>query len=673
MDATSPSAREKLVALNKEIALCANRKDLTEATALFKKAKENGWCNSHTYSGIINTNIRCGNINNAISLFEELKCSKQKGLRIDVITCTTIMKGYTSIGDIKSCLELVKHMMNQNPKVLPNIRTINTILRGCVFTGNIEQADKMILNMNKYYKVVPDVSSWEYYVTLLCQGLKLDKVYPILGRLKNDNSMIFGLGAMYLALARALSLIGDIKGCKKALKSVNETLLKEEELEKVDDKSQDNIDGVDDDVTMKSKVVSGGKRAWKSNHSMEDNKRSQSLELFREHKRAEMRSEIDNINKFIENLNEKSLGINILLPYYLKVLSIPPSLAAVTTVANATSSDFVKSNFIKNLVSGVKDKFGLAYSLILKRDEPSNNILNLLEEMLGNSIDDEGHIDINKIFGNNNSNKLEICSGGGEWAVNQASNDKESNWITLELRHDRVYQTFTRSIYSGLNNLLVLGGDAMDIIPNHMPSQSIDNIFINHPEPPQQIGGVDSEGKHLLTNNFFEETTRIMKINGLITIVTDNSWYAKFLMRQLSSVIRSIGLTSVNLQRNKSNKNDKNNTEWEIYDSDETINVYVGKPGTECGHVIDASSYFDRLWKRGKIVDRYFILLKKTTHATTGKVNAVLNKAVPSSSSNSEPTESTSKMSMKRNKKLLEGIIDIDTKQQNKKIKFDDV
>ena len=663
------STREKIVALNKEIALCANRKDLTEATTLFKKAKENGWCNSHTYSGIINTNIRCGNVSNAISLFEELKCSKQKGLRIDVITCTTIMKGYTSIGDIKSCLELIKHMMNQNPKVLPNIRTINTFLRGCVFTGNIEQADKMILNMNKYYKVIPDVSSWEYYVTLLCQGLKLDKVYPILGRLKNDNSMLFGLGAMYLALARALSLTGDIKGCKKALKSVNETLLKEEELDKVDDRNEDDIDGGDDIIT-KSKVVSGGKRAWKSSHSMDDNKRSQSLELFREHKRAETRSEIDNINKFIDSLNEKSLGIKTLLPYYLKVLSIPPSLAA-TTQETASNKTFIKSNFVKQLVNGIKDKFGLTYSLTQIRDESTNNILKQLEDMLENSINDEGHIDVNRVFSNNNSNKLEICSGGGEWAVNQASNDKSSNWITLELRHDRVYQTFTRSIYTGLNNLLVLGGDAMDIIPNHIPSQSMDNIFVNHPEPPQQIGGFDSEGKHLLTNNFFEETTRIMKINGLITIVTDNSWYAKFLMRQLSPIIRSIGLISVNLQRNKSNKNDKNNnTEWEIYDSDEAINVYVGKPGVECGHVIDASSYFDRLWKRGKIVDRYFILLKKTTHST-GKIHTLSSTKVSSSSDKVQPSESTSRMSMKRNKKLLEGIIDIDTKQQNKKIKFD--
>ena len=32
---------------------------------------------------------------------------------------------------------------------------------------------------------------------------------------------------------------------------------------------------------------------------------------------------------------------------------------------------------------------------------------------------------------------------------------------------------------------------------------------------------------------------------------------------------------------------------------------------------MDASSYFDRLWKRGNLVDRYVIVLKKSTGDTS--------------------------------------------------------
>ena len=204
----------------------------------------------------------------------------------------------------------------------------------------------------------------------------------------------------------------------------------------------------------------------------------------------------------------------------------------------------------------------------------------------------------------------------------QATNDRSSNWVTMELRHDRVYQTFTRAIYAGLclilfilffrdfnmilvvwhnnlhialllkltdftililysifiiftviigiiinliaitimiinsmnfimlaiiiiipltselfclicelcllilmedekvnlfhifhfnlspwspnytagaDNLCVIGGDAAKILPERIQTGSIDFLFINHPEPPQQTGGFDSQGKHMLT------------------------------------------------------------------------------------------------------------------------------------------------------------------------------
>lgn len=41
-------------------------------------------------------------------------------------------------------------------------------------------------------------------------------------------------------------------------------------------------------------------------------------------------------------------------------------------------------------------------------------------------------------------------------------------------------------------------GDALDVLPNRIPDSSLDNIFVNHPEPPQQTGREDSEAKHLL-------------------------------------------------------------------------------------------------------------------------------------------------------------------------------
>lgn len=199
--------RSEAVALNKEIAQHASRKQLTEAMTLFDKAISLGWANSHTYAAAINANIRCGSVSGAATLFERLR--KTKGLKMDVITCTTMLKGFCSEGDIARSVQLFEEMDKSHPPVVPNIRTINTFLRGCVITGDIENADRMIVKTQKDYSLVPDVSTWEYLVTLLCQGLLLDKAAPIVGRLQNDTAMSADLGGMNVVIAKAASLLGD--------------------------------------------------------------------------------------------------------------------------------------------------------------------------------------------------------------------------------------------------------------------------------------------------------------------------------------------------------------------------------------------------------------------------------------------------------------------------------
>ena len=102
-------------------------------------------------------------------------------------------------------------------------------------------------------------------------------------------------------------------------------------------------------------------------------------------------------------------------------------------------------------------------------------------------------------------------------------------------------------------------------------------------------------------------------MDGILTIVTDNLWYGKFLMRSIAT-ISSSGLTSVNLQKKNSKKKKDNNDkdykgEWTILKEQGGVTLYVGKPGIESGHVADASSYFDRLWKRSSLEERYFLVL----------------------------------------------------------------
>ena len=131
---------------------------------------------------------------------------------------------------------------------------------------------------------------------------------------------------------------------------------------------------------------------------------------------------------------------------------------------------------------------------------------------------------------------LEVCAGAGDWATSQASEgDRSSNdpclWITLELRRDRVQQTFSTMLLKGVKNMCVVGGDAHRVMERHFLQESVDNIFINHPEPPERNSGTGgSGGVHLLTSEFFKVMRGVLRPGGRITIVTDNLPYGKSLI-----------------------------------------------------------------------------------------------------------------------------------------------
>ena len=107
----------------------------------------------------------------------------------------------------------------------------------------------------------------------------------------------------------------------------------------------------------------------------------------------------------------------------------------------------------------------------------------------------------------------------------------------------------------------------------------------------------------------------------MLTIVTDNARYARFLMRQLCGAPHPRALVNVDV------------TTSEVCTLKETeseggYSVYVGKPDVLCGYTTDASSYFDRLWKRGP-VDRYVLVLKKKSGEDVSDRDQYYKKASP--------------------------------------------
>jgi pentatricopeptide repeat protein len=292
--------------------------------------------------------------------------------------------------------------------------------------------------------------------------------------------------------------------------------------------------------------------------------------------------------------------------------------------------------------------------------------------------------------------KLEICSGDGEWVVAQAGADwvteagirgaaahagagvrqPKALWVALELRCDRIQHTLAHYRLSrptiplvsatstaahnnpagadhALHNLAFLSGNAAKIIPERVATGSIAEIFINHPQPPDRVtggggahaGSDKNQGSHLLTQDFLAQLLRVLKVDGTVTIVTDNQSYGKSLAASLASlpaqryssfgsgeggaakVVLVGGIDRYKLPVDwehslddshpvqvlaaRASAAEKAGQPTPTVQHARTVDLWRGEAGPEVGHVTTASSYFDRMWDLGQKKRRWFIYVKK--------------------------------------------------------------
>ena len=160
--------------LNQQIAAYAQRKELKKALDLYEGAKAKGIADVHTYTNIINAQIRCGQLASAEQVFEELM--RTRGMPPNVVSFTVMLKGYSNQGLMEDAKKLLKRMTTDcHPPIVPNLRTANTFIRGCLRVGAIADAEWALHRMldSELWGVDPDRSTYTAVVSLMCQALRL--------------------------------------------------------------------------------------------------------------------------------------------------------------------------------------------------------------------------------------------------------------------------------------------------------------------------------------------------------------------------------------------------------------------------------------------------------------------------------------------------------------------
>ena len=646
-------AREAVVRANQQISQHAQRKQLQQALSIFEGLVEGGQANSHSYAAMVNAHVRCGDVDGAAKCVAAMKAA---GLRPCVVTYTSLLKGYC-VNQLDEAWRVLKEMTAS--RVFPNVRTVNTFLRGCLIAGDVDrgfEAFRTLTSVGVEFSranaqggaaqphkkakkqqrgtasssshagnlAVADASTFDYTIQLLSHALRLpDAEQLLLLRRKASDATAEQHdktqggkgadpdddGAPQLHVARAAAFLGKWHRCRELLAAAEAAASETADSLQRQPAFHEGGKGVDKEE--KSNAL-GGRRGAK--RVADDESRAASDRVFRAHRNEVLVAEASTLRKFLEGHHvhlerspsetgtsrtgpnavetskkehrkrqrailleqESSQGPMVvdLRALYQRTLLFPAPSAPVATSSTLQaklSESLGFSRYAKVWNSSTKSSVETA-------GDDASSVPEISE---GSLLDDEGFIHFPAIFPAGGPIKIEFGAGTGEWAAAQAAAEQErprlgggsgakANWCSVEVRYDRVASTFSRVALGSsasasseadaqskpnlLPNLALVGCDAFLLLQKHIAPRSLDGVFVNYPEPPQQRGGdvelgdAASEGNHMLSERFFQLAHVALQKGGNLTIITDNQWYARVLLRIATTLCAEGSGSSVTAQ-----------------------------------------------------------------------------------------------------------------------------
>ncbi|KAN0039508.1 hypothetical protein ACTA71_007297 [Dictyostelium dimigraforme] len=512
-ESTVRNNRAVINKITSQMSSCAEAKDYVQLVKAYNYLKKIGAKPDHiTYGVMLNACVRCQEYKKVKEVFQD---AIKDGNANDVVY-TIYVKALCEI-DMDEAFTIIKGMIETKP----NIRTFNSIFRGCIRSGDIE-ITKSLIQLMKANEIYPDSTTIEYLIKIYSHHLMVQDIWDLLGKVyERMQGQISPICFSRLSLASLLA--GDIKSSVKAL-------------------------GITDDILSKAPRSTQTTHKNKGKLS-EKNKISSSL--FERINKQEINEESDRVRNYLSKLTESRSKIK-----YHNMESF--------------NRIYFSKNTFKNNVNRSIDQQSKPVTVATSPDSTLSSFNGLF-----NSYKKGG-----SNFNSNRSLKMEICSGHGHWVTERAGQDLDADWISLEIRYDRIFQIWSKMILEAIDNLYIVGGDAHGSLKEVVPDNILHEVYINYPNPPVWAGA-----ERLINELFLIEINRCLKKDGTLTIVTDDKDYSDQIIDTLS----------------KSKKLQK------IYKP--VKETYLIQLSEDYGY-----SYFNKLWNNGQRIKRYCIYISKVVN-----------------------------------------------------------
>ena len=144
----------------------------------------------------------------------------------------------------------------------------------------------------------------------------------------------------------------------------------------------------------------------------------------------------------------------------------------------------------------------------------------------------QGGIDFDALFGRRGARILEIGFGNGATLAEMATEHPENDYLGIEVHRPGVGNLLLQIEKQSLNNIRVSNDDAIEVLEQQIPDESLDAVYLFFPDPWHKK---KHHKRRIVQPAFVNLIQRKLKPGGIFHMATDWENYAEHMMAAMST------------------------------------------------------------------------------------------------------------------------------------------
>ena len=144
----------------------------------------------------------------------------------------------------------------------------------------------------------------------------------------------------------------------------------------------------------------------------------------------------------------------------------------------------------------------------------------------------DNQISFVELFLNSHDVTLEVGFGNGDSLLEMAIQQPKQNFLGIEVYEAGIGRLINEANKHQLSNLKIIKEDAVEVLQNHIPDDSLLKFQLFFPDPWHKKR---HHKRRIIQTSFLDIHTKKLKTSGIVHIATDWENYAEYIMETLES------------------------------------------------------------------------------------------------------------------------------------------